>query len=192
MPTCNLAEIVHNKWLQQFGNKMTYLYEATMDDMICAFMQTTHYRAWLERKSDGKGLDLKSLKLKAVAGVEIQKCWLMPWSFTHGQKIPTPKIAHWKCLSFLVPPNTNSTYHRVLMWVSSIRQSDLFNSSPQLPGSLSTHKRIVKFCRAWCGSYYIYVKGWLSCFQVAHCKINIQLNQTMLGIARYYRDHVQC
>ena len=38
MPSCNLAEIVHNMWLQQSGNQMTCLYEATMDDLIHAFM----------------------------------------------------------------------------------------------------------------------------------------------------------
>ena len=38
MPMYNLAEPVHNKWLQQFGNKMTCLYEATVDDLISAFM----------------------------------------------------------------------------------------------------------------------------------------------------------
>ena len=44
MSTCNLVETVHNKWLQQFGNKMTCLYKATVDDMIRAFMQITNYR----------------------------------------------------------------------------------------------------------------------------------------------------
>ena len=34
MPTCTLAEIVHNKWLQQSRYKMTCLYEATEDDLI--------------------------------------------------------------------------------------------------------------------------------------------------------------
>jgi hypothetical protein len=32
MPTCNLAEIVHNKWLQQSNNKMTCLYEVIVND----------------------------------------------------------------------------------------------------------------------------------------------------------------
>ena len=46
MPTCNLAEIVHNKWLQRSGNKLTCLYTATVDDMIRAFMQIANYRTW--------------------------------------------------------------------------------------------------------------------------------------------------
>ena len=41
MPTCNLVETVYNKWLQQSDNKMICLYEATVDDMIRAFMQIT-------------------------------------------------------------------------------------------------------------------------------------------------------
>ena len=55
MPICNLAETVYNKWLQQFGNKMTCLFEATMNDMIRAFMQIVNYQAELK----GGGLMLK-------------------------------------------------------------------------------------------------------------------------------------
>ena len=44
MPTCNLAEIVYNNWLQQSDNKMTSLYEAIVDDMIRAFMQIINYQ----------------------------------------------------------------------------------------------------------------------------------------------------
>ena len=43
MPTCNLAKTVHNKYLRQSRNKMTYLYEATVDDLIRAFMQIANY-----------------------------------------------------------------------------------------------------------------------------------------------------
>ena len=38
MPTCNLVKMVHNKWLQQSGNKMTSLYVAIVDDLIYAFI----------------------------------------------------------------------------------------------------------------------------------------------------------
>jgi hypothetical protein len=48
MPTCNLAENVHNKWLQQSGNKMICLYEATVDNMIRAFIQIANYWTWLK------------------------------------------------------------------------------------------------------------------------------------------------
>ena len=46
---------------------MTCLYEATVDDMICAFMQIANYQAWLKGGLDGKGLDFASLKLKIAA-----------------------------------------------------------------------------------------------------------------------------
>jgi hypothetical protein len=79
MPTCNLAETIHNKWLQQSGNKMTCLYEATMNAMIRAFMQITNYRTWLKGGSDGKCHDSASLKIKAAARCGDSKMiWLMP------------------------------------------------------------------------------------------------------------------
>jgi hypothetical protein len=34
MATCNLLEIVHNVWLQQFGKKGTCLYVATLNDYV--------------------------------------------------------------------------------------------------------------------------------------------------------------
>ena len=67
MPMCDFAEMVHNKWLQQFRNKMICLYEATLDDLICAFMHNANYRLWLRGGSTGKGLHFISLKLEAVA-----------------------------------------------------------------------------------------------------------------------------
>ena len=73
MPTCNLAETIHNKWLQQSGNKMTFLYEATVDNMIRAFMQIANYSAWLIGGSNGKGFDSVSLKLKTATMCEDPK-----------------------------------------------------------------------------------------------------------------------
>jgi hypothetical protein len=67
MPTCNVAETMHNKWLQQSGYKMICLYEATVDDLICVFMQIANYRSWLKGGSTGKRPDYASLKLKATA-----------------------------------------------------------------------------------------------------------------------------
>ena len=46
---------------------MSCLYEATVDNMIRAFMQITNYRAWLKGGLDGKGPDFASLKLKAAS-----------------------------------------------------------------------------------------------------------------------------
>ena len=57
MPTCNLAKTIHNKWLQNTNNKIIYLYEIAMDDMIRAFMQIANYWTWLKGDSNGKGLD---------------------------------------------------------------------------------------------------------------------------------------
>jgi hypothetical protein len=34
MPSCNLSETVHNKWLQQFGHRGNDLFAATCDDKI--------------------------------------------------------------------------------------------------------------------------------------------------------------
>lgn len=45
---CNLTKTVHNKWLQQFGNNMTCLYEATMNDLIYIFLQIANYMSWLK------------------------------------------------------------------------------------------------------------------------------------------------
>lgn len=67
MSTYNLAQIVHDKWLQQSRNKMTCLYEANMDELIKAFMQIANYMYWLKGGPTSKGLDHYSLKLKVVA-----------------------------------------------------------------------------------------------------------------------------
>ena len=61
MPSCNLAETIHNKWYQQSGNTINCLYEATFDDLMRAFMQTTLYRAWLKGGRSGKGPDKAEL-----------------------------------------------------------------------------------------------------------------------------------
>ena len=43
MPTCNLSETVHNKWLQASGNKMIDVYHATLDDLTRAALQSLFY-----------------------------------------------------------------------------------------------------------------------------------------------------
>ena len=47
VPTCNLSEIVHNKWLQASGNKMTDVYHATIDDFTRAALQSLFYFNYL-------------------------------------------------------------------------------------------------------------------------------------------------
>ena len=43
MPSYNLAEFVHNKWLQQSGKKGNDLFVAAVDDLVRAFMQVVAY-----------------------------------------------------------------------------------------------------------------------------------------------------
>lgn len=69
VPTCNLVDKVHNKWMQQVGNKMTCLYEATMEDMIRAFMQIVNYRSWLKRGFNSEDPNSVLMKPKVVAQV---------------------------------------------------------------------------------------------------------------------------
>lgn len=45
----------------------TCLYEGTIDDIICAFMQIANYKSWLKGSSTGRNLDSTSLKLKVTA-----------------------------------------------------------------------------------------------------------------------------
>jgi len=48
MPSYNLVEIVHNKWLQQSGNRGNDLCIATIDDYVRAFMQMVKYYQYLK------------------------------------------------------------------------------------------------------------------------------------------------
>ena len=59
MPSCNLAETVHNKWLQQSGKRGNDLYVATVDDFVRAFLQVVAYYQYLngERPGTGPGKD---------------------------------------------------------------------------------------------------------------------------------------
>ena len=47
VPTCNLSEIVHNKWLQASGGKMIDVYHATVDDFAHAALQSFFYFNYL-------------------------------------------------------------------------------------------------------------------------------------------------
>ena len=55
MPSCNLAETIHNKWLQQLGNRENDLYVATVDDLVRAFMQMVRYYQFLKGEHAGTG-----------------------------------------------------------------------------------------------------------------------------------------
>jgi hypothetical protein len=47
MPSCNLAESMHNKWNQQSNNRGSDLYIITVDDFIRALMQVVRYYQYL-------------------------------------------------------------------------------------------------------------------------------------------------
>ena len=64
MPSCNLAESVHNKWLQASGNRCNDLYTATVDDYIRAFMQVVAYYQFLKGDVGGTGPSKEELKLR--------------------------------------------------------------------------------------------------------------------------------
>jgi hypothetical protein len=64
IPTYNLAETVHNKWLQSSGNRGSDLFVATTDDWARAFMHMTNYRSYLCGGASGKGPSKQHLKLK--------------------------------------------------------------------------------------------------------------------------------
>jgi hypothetical protein len=64
IPTCNLAETMHNKWMQASGKRGSDLFVATCDDWVQAFMQMTNYRAYLCGGPSGKGPSKEDLKLK--------------------------------------------------------------------------------------------------------------------------------
>jgi hypothetical protein len=66
MPSCNLSETAHSKWLQQSGNRGNDLFAATCDNKIRAVMQMTNYRTYLKGKAFGTGPSKQELKLRAA------------------------------------------------------------------------------------------------------------------------------
>ena len=66
MPSCNLAESVHNKWLQASSNKGGDLYVATVDDYIRAFLQVVAYYQFLKGSNGGDGPSKEELKLRSA------------------------------------------------------------------------------------------------------------------------------
>lgn len=62
----NFFEIVHNKWLQQFDNRGSYLYVATVDDYVRASSQSTNYSACLKGNMSITGSDKDELKLRVA------------------------------------------------------------------------------------------------------------------------------
>ena len=64
MPSCNLVETVHNKWLQVSGNKRGDLYIAVVDNYIRAFLQLVTYYQYLKGGVGGIGPSRGELKLR--------------------------------------------------------------------------------------------------------------------------------
>lgn len=128
MPTCNLAEIVHNKWLQQSNNKMTCLYEVIVNDLIFAFMQIANHRLWLEGGSIGKVLVLWNKGF--LSSVEIRSYWQMQWSFIHVENILAPGVVPWRDMSCLVYKIETLYAAKCRLRFTSIQQSELLDSLP--------------------------------------------------------------
>jgi hypothetical protein len=64
MPSCNLAESIHNKWKQQSGDRGNDLYVATVDDFVRAFMQCSTYSQFMKGDNPGTGPSKEELKLR--------------------------------------------------------------------------------------------------------------------------------
>jgi hypothetical protein len=94
MPSCNLSETAHNKWLQQSGNRSNNLFPATCDDKVRAVMQMTNYRAYLKGKASGAGPSKQELKLKAARRSGDPKKIEDALSQLPGVEVATTRISH--------------------------------------------------------------------------------------------------
>lgn len=63
MPSCNLAESVHNKWLQASSNKGGDLFVAALDNYVCAFLQVVAYYQYLKGGAGGSRPSREELAL---------------------------------------------------------------------------------------------------------------------------------
>lgn len=64
MASCNLIEMVYNKWLQASGKNGGDFYVTTVDDYVRAFMQVVAYYQYLRKSVGSIGLDEEELRLK--------------------------------------------------------------------------------------------------------------------------------
>jgi hypothetical protein len=94
MPSYNLLETVHNRWLQQSGNRGNDLFAATCDDKIRTVMQMTNYRAYLKGKSSGTGPSKQELKLRAARRSGDSKKIAEAFSQLPGVEVATTRIPH--------------------------------------------------------------------------------------------------
>jgi hypothetical protein len=66
MPSCNLAESMHNKWNQQSSNRGSDLYIITIDDFIRTLMQVVRYYQYMKDDRTGIGPGKEELQLRAT------------------------------------------------------------------------------------------------------------------------------
>jgi hypothetical protein len=66
MPSYNLAESVHNKWLQQSSNRGNDLYVATVDDFVKVLIQVSRYYQYLKGELVGTGPGKEELMLRVA------------------------------------------------------------------------------------------------------------------------------
>jgi hypothetical protein len=94
MPSCNLSETVHNKWLQQSGNRGNDLFAATCDDKIRAVMQMTNYKTYLKGKLSGTDPSRQELKLRAARRSSDLKKIVETLSQLPRVEVATTRIPH--------------------------------------------------------------------------------------------------
>jgi hypothetical protein len=80
MSSCNIAESVHDKWLQASSNKGGNPYVATVDDYIQAFLQVVAYYLFLIGGIGEDGPSKEELKLSVLATPQccIRSCLRCP------------------------------------------------------------------------------------------------------------------
>jgi hypothetical protein len=66
MSNCNVAESIHNKWLQMSNNKGDNLYVATVDEYNRAFLQIVTYHQFLKGGVGGDDPSKEELKLRCA------------------------------------------------------------------------------------------------------------------------------
>jgi hypothetical protein len=94
MPSCNLSETAHNKWLQQSSNRGNDLFVATCDDKIRVVMQMTNYRAYLKGKASEIGPSKQELKLRAARRSGDPKKIEEALNQLPGVEVATTRIPH--------------------------------------------------------------------------------------------------
>jgi hypothetical protein len=66
MPSCNLAETVHNTWHQQTSSCGNDLYVATIDGFVRALMQVSRYYQFLKDNLAGTRPGKEELMLRVA------------------------------------------------------------------------------------------------------------------------------